>query len=148
MARILNGTENPVEARLRPRMARRRWRAAVALAAAALALLLLRPFCDFAFAIGHPISIATAAMAAAHGEAAHVNPTIEPSESCCAIATDGTLLTSAEMLIRGGADAPLIAVLLVSSSLLLFARARDPARRLFAVLPERSFYARSARILR
>ena len=132
----------------RTTMARSAGRIALALATLALASLLLRPVCDSAFtAAGHG-GIAPAVAMIGHAVTGHPDPAPAQSEACCASAADETLLKPAEPLIASLPDAPLGAAFFVVAALPLFARTRTPARSYFAAPPERSFYARSARILR
>ena len=123
-------------------------RAALALAVSALALLLLRPICDFAFAAAGRGGTAPAVTMIEHGVAGHADPAMPQSEACCTSAADETLLKSAEPLIASLPDVPLGAAFFLLAALPLFASSRTPARFCLAAPPERSFYARSARILR
>lgn len=123
--------------------------AALALVVAALALLVLKPFCDLAFAAAGNGEIApVAAMAVGHGIAGHPDPAAPESEACCASIADGTLIKPAEFLISWMPDVSLGAAFIVLAGLLPVAGSRNAARVRFAAPPERSFYIRSARILR
>lgn len=123
--------------------------AALALVVAALALLVPNPFCDLAFAAAGNSEIASlAAAAAGHGIAGHAEPAAPESEACCASIADGTLINSAELLIPRMPDVSLGAAFIVLAGLLPVAGSRNAARVRFAAPPERSFYIRSARILR
>ena len=114
---------------------------------AALAFVLLRPFCEFEYAA--EANSGVAAFVAAAGHVAAAQPRGEaPSGTCCSSVKDGTLVKPAELIAsRTRGDSP-GALLFASAGLLLFARSRNPAGRRLAALPERSFHARSARILR
>lgn len=120
----------------------------LALAFVALGFVSLRPFCELAFANGGHSDVATVVAVAGHFVAGHPDREDMPSAACCASVEDGTLVKPAEPLVSWTQGGLLGAVLFASAGLLLFARSRNPARRLLAVPPERSFYARSARILR
>ena len=123
--------------------------AALALVVAALALLVLKPFCDLAFAAAGKGEIASvAAMAIGHGIAGHPGPAAPESGACCATIADGTLINPAESLIPWMPDVPLGAAFIVLAGLLPVAGSRNAAKLRFAAPPERSFYIRSARILR
>ena len=115
----------------------------------ALAFVLLRPFCEVEYAGEERSGVAGFVTAAGYDTAAHPGRGDTPSGTCCSSVKDGTLVNPAELLTswtRGDSPGTL---LFASAGLLLFARSRDPAGRLFlAVSPERSFYARSAHILR
>lgn len=131
-----------------PRQRRTRG-AALALVVAALALLVLKPFCDLAFAAAGNGEIAPVpAMAVVHGIAGHPGPAAPESEACCASIADGTLIKPAESLISWMPDVSLGAAFIILAGLLPVAGSRNAARVRFAAPPERSFYIRSARILR
>jgi len=100
--------------------------AALAIVIAALATLLLWPYC---------------------GAAEHPDSGTPLSESCCAQVSDGTVVTPAA-LVSWPSDAPPGAALFLLAGLPLFPGSRPAARFRPAAPPERSFYARSARILR
>ena len=108
----------------------------LALVFVALGFVALRPFCELALA------------AHGHASAGQQDPAGAPSANCCATVKGGTLVKPAEPLASWTQGGTLGTVLLASAGLLLLARSRDPARKLPAVLSERPFYARSARILR
>lgn len=128
---------------------RRTGGAALAIVVAALALLVLKPFCDLAFAAAGNGEIASvAAMAIGHGIAGHPDPAAPESEACCASSADGTLINSADLLMPWMPDVSLGAAFIVLAGLLPVAGSRNAARLRFAAPPERSFYIRSARILR
>lgn len=114
---------------------------------AALGFLSLRPFCDFAFAAAYS-DHAQPVSAAAQGIHQDRGTGDTPSGTCCAGVKDGTLLKPAEPLISWTTAGTPGAALFAFTGLLVFARSRTPARTLFAVPPERSYYVRSARILR
>ena len=120
----------------------------VALAFVALGFVSLRPFCEFAFANHGQGEVAGFVTAAGPAPAAHQDRGGAPSGVCCASIKDGTMVKPAELLASWTRGGSLGIVLFASASLLLFARPRAPARRVLAASPERSFYARSARILR
>lgn len=123
--------------------------AALALVVAALALLVLKPYCDLAFAAAGNGAIASvAATAMGHGLAGHPVPAAPQSEACCASIADGTLINSAELLIPWMPDLSLDAAFIVLAGLLPVVGSRNAARFRLAVSPGRSFYLRSARILR
>jgi len=114
----------------------------------ALAFVLLRPLCEFAFASDGHGGVAGFVTAVEHASGGQPDRGDTPSGVCCESVKDGTVLTPAGLLAswtRG--DSP-GALLFATAGLLLFARSRNPARRFLAALPERSFYGRSARILR
>lgn len=122
-----------------------------ALVFAALGFLSLRPFCDLAFAGTHSgthSDPAHAVSAAAQGIHQDRGAGDTQSATCCARIKDGTLVKPAEPLISWTSGGTLGAALLAIAGLPLFARSSNPARSLLAVPPERSYYARSARILR
>ena len=114
----------------------------------ALGFVSLRPFCEFAFANHGQGEVAGFVTAAGPAPAAHQDRGGAPSGVCCASIKDGTMVKPAELLASWTRGGSLGIVLFASASLLLFARPRAPARRVLAASPERSFYARSARILR
>ena len=148
MFAILQGREAAAMAGRRTSMVHGAGRIALALATLALASLLLRPICDFALtAAGHG-GAAPAVTVIEHGVAGHAGPAMPQSEACCTSAADETLLKSAEPLIASLPDVPLGAAFFLLAALPLFASSRTPARFCLAAPPERSFYARSARILR
>lgn len=123
--------------------------AALALVVAALALLVLKPFCDLAFAAAGNGEIApVAAKAIGHGLAGHPGPAAPESGACCASIADGTLINPAESLIPWMPDVSLGAAFIVLAGLLPVEGSRNAARVRLAAPPERSFYIRSARILR
>lgn len=120
----------------------------LALAFAALGVVLLRPLCELGFAGDVHSAVAGFATAGERTIGGHPDRGDTPSVACCDSVKDGTVAKPAELLAswtRGGAPG---AALLLSAGLLLFARPRDTARLSLADLPERSFHARSARILR
>jgi len=123
-------------------------RAVLAVAIAALALLLLRPFCDLAFAAAGRVDVASAVTTMAHGAVGHAVPGTMPSEACCTDVSDRTLIKPVEPLIPWLLEAPLGAALFFLAALSLFASSRHSVRFFLAAPPERPFYARSARILR
>jgi len=121
---------------------------ACALVFLALAFVLLRPLCEFTFAGDGRSGVAGFVTAAGQASAGHPDRGDAPTGLCCESVKDGSVLKAAGLLASWtGGDSPGV-LLFASAGLLLFARPREPARRLPAVLPERSFYARSARILR
>ena len=122
--------------------------AALAIVVAALALLLLKPFCDLAFAAAGRVDMAPAVTTMAHGAAGFALPRSMPSEACCTDVADSSPLKLVELFIPRLPDAPIGAALFVLAGLPLFAGSRHSVRRSLAAPPERSFYARSARILR
>ena len=148
MFAILQDREAAVLAGHRASMVRGAGRIALALAVSALALLLLRPICDFAFAAAGRGGTAPPVTMFEHGVAGHADPAMPQSEACCASAADETLLKPAEPLIAWLPDAQLGTAFFLLAALPLFAKSRTPARFCLAAPPERSFYARSARILR
>lgn len=107
----------------------------LALVFVALGFVSLRPFCELAFAGGGHSDIAGFVSAAGHAAAEHPDRGDPPSGTCCASINDGTLLKPAEPLVSWTPGGSLGAVLFASAGLLLFARSRNPARRLFAVPP-------------
>ena len=149
MFEIFQNREAAAETSRRAAKARGGPAIAFALAVVALGLLLLRPICDSAFtAAGHG-GIATAITTMiGHTVAGHPDPAAPQSEVCCASVADETLLKPAEPRIASLPDAPLGAAFFLLAALPLFASSRTPARFCLAAPPERSFYARSARILR
>lgn len=115
---------------------------------AALAFVLLRPFCEVEYAGDGNSGVAGLVSAAGYDNAAHAGRGDTHSGTCCSSVKDGTLVKRAELLTswtRG--DSP-GALLFASAGLLLFARSRSPAGRRLAAPPGRTFYSRSARILR
>jgi len=122
---------------------------ALALVVAALALLALKPFCDLAFAAAGNGEVASAAITAiGHGSAGHPGPAAPESVACCASIVDETLINSAEPLLPWMPDVPPGAAFIVLAGLLPAAGSRYAARIRLSFPPERSFYLRSARILR
>lgn len=123
--------------------------AALALVVAALVLLLLKPFCDLAFAAAGNAEIASAAITAiGHSSAGQPGPAAPEYAACCASIVDETLINSAESLLPWIPDILFGAAFIVLAGLLPVAGLRNAARFRLAVPPERSFYLRSARILR
>lgn len=108
----------------------------VVLAILALSLVPLRAFCDLGWAnaaqtmSGHPTG---------HGEG--------HSDLCCASIANSALVNSVAPDLSGGPSAAPVIALLVSA-LLLSGFLVQPSRLAGAPLPSRSYYARSARILR
>jgi hypothetical protein len=123
-------------------------RAALAIVIAAFAMLLLRPFCDLAFAAAVQGDMAPAAAMAGHGTAGHAGSGTPLSTPCCAFVSNETLVNPAGLVSAGMPDALLGAALFLLVSLPLFARSRHSVRFCLAAPPNRPFYARSARILR
>lgn len=122
---------------------------ALALVFAALALLVLKPFCDLAFTAAGNAEIASAAITAiGHGSAGHPGPAAPESVACCASIVDETLINSAESHLPWMPDVLLGAAFIVFGVPLPVKGLRNAARFRLAVPPERSFYLRSARILR
>lgn len=120
----------------------------LALVFVALAFVLLRPFCEVEYAGEGNSGAAGFVTAAGHDTAAPPGRGDTPPGTCCSSVTDGTIVKPAELLTSWTRGGSLGAALLASTGLLLFARSRNPAERRLAVSPGRSFYARSARILR
>ena len=120
----------------------------LALVFVALAFVSLRPFCQLAFANDGQSGVAGFVTAAGHAPAEHPDRGDTPCGTGCTSIKDGTLVKPAEPLASWTRSGSLGAVLFASTGLLLFVRSRNPARRLLVIPPERSFYARSARILR
>lgn len=115
---------------------------------AALALLLLRPFCGLVSAGNGQSDVAGGVRAAGHVVAEHPDPGDALSGTCCATIKDGTLVKPAEPLVSWTAGGTLGTAVFAFTGLLLFAPSRNPVRILLAVPPQRSYYFRSARILR
>jgi len=131
-----------------PRQRRTRG-AALAIVVAALVLLVLKPFCDLSFAAASNGQVASAAATAiGHGIAGHPDPAAPEPEACCSSIADGTLIKPAESVVSWMPDVSLGAAFIVLAGLLPVAGSRNAARLRFAAPPERSFYIRSARILR
>jgi hypothetical protein len=131
---------DPVESRMKATVLDRRQSstrvAFIVLAILALSLVPLRAFCDLGWAnaaqtmSGHPTG---------HGEG--------HSDLCCASIANSALVNSVAPDLSGGPSAaPLVALLV--SALLLSGFLVQPSRLAGAPLPSRSYYARSARILR
>ena len=116
----------------------------LALVFAALGLLSLRPFCGLAFATPGHSDYARAVTSAGQAAAEYPGSGNMPSGTCCDSITDGTLVKSADPLISWTAGTTPFAF----SGLVPFVQSRDPVRIPLAVPPERSYYVRSARILR
>ncbi len=148
MFKISQGKEGRAGANQRILTVRGRRGAALALVFVALALLLPRPFCDLAFAAASQSKTAPALTTIVHGVAGHADAVTQSSEACCANISDGTVVSPAGPLVPWLPDVSLGAALFVLAALPLFARPRHAARFRLAALPERHFYARSARILR
>jgi hypothetical protein len=119
-----------------------------ALAFLSLGSVLLRPFCEFPFSSDRASGIVSLFHAGGHAAAENLNGSDAPSETCCDSVKDDTLLTAAEPSILRAQGGTLAVLVFVSAGLLPFARPRHPTGRFLPALPERSFYARSARILR
>lgn len=120
----------------------------LALVFVALAFVLLRPFCEVEYAGDGNSGVAGFVTAAGHDTAAHPGRGYPPSGTCCSSVKDGTVVKPAELLTswtRG--DSP-GALLFASAGLLLFVRSRNTVGRRLAAPLGRSFYVRSARILR
>jgi len=137
-------------ARGSPAGVRRRKRgAAVALVVVALALLVLKPFCDFAFGgAGSGAIAAVASKSGAYGMAGHPGPAVPDSTGCCATISDETLIKPAEYFAPPAPGLSLGVALIALAGFAPAAGSRFPARHRPAAPPERSYYARSARILR
>lgn len=120
----------------------------VALVFAALGFLSLHPFCDLALAANGHGDAARAVAAVMHGIDPDSNPAHTPSGACCETVKDGTLVKAAEPLISWTPGGALGAALFAFAGLPLLASSRNPVRARLTVRPERSFYARSTRILR
>ena len=120
---------------------------ALVLVFAALTLLLL-PFCDLRFATAGQGGIAPAVAPIGHGVAGYPEPAAPRSETCCTNIADEMLLKPAEPLIASMPGVPLGAALFLLAELPLFASARQAVKFRTGAPPERSFYVRSARILR
>lgn len=120
----------------------------LALVFVALAFVLLRPFCEVEYAGEGNSGTAGFVTAAGYDTAAHPGRGDTPSGTCCSSVKDGTLVKPAELLTSWTRDDSPGALLFASAGLLLFARSRNPAGRRLAAPLGRSFYARSARILR
>jgi len=115
----------------------------------ALALLVLKPFCDLAFASTGNGNLAAGAVATTGlGMAGHPDPVAPESATCCASVADGTLINAAGPTNPRIPDLPLVAAFIVLAGLPPVAGSRHAARFRLAAPPERSFYLRSARILR
>ena len=121
---------------------------ALALLFAALALLVLRPFCDLAFAAAGQGDLTPAVATLEHPATGHADQGTTPSEACCIDIADEILVKPVEPLAAWMAGAPLGAALILFAGLPSFAGSRHMARRRLAAPPERPFYVRSARILR
>ena len=123
--------------------------AAFALVVAALALLVLKPFCDLAFASsGDANSSTVVATAAGHAVAGHPGTEAPEAATCCATVSDATLINSAKSLVPRMPDVSLGAAFILLAGLVPVAGPRNAAKFGLAAPPERSFYVRSARILR
>jgi hypothetical protein len=108
----------------------------------------LRPICEFAFGKYSGIHEVVLSVATGHATTTQPNSGGTPSAICCANVNDGTLVKPAEAVVswtQGGMQGT---VLFLSAGLLLFAQLHYPASKSAAALPRRSFYTRSARILR
>jgi hypothetical protein len=115
----------------------------------ALGVLSLRATCAIAFADHSNGAVSNVIMPAGHAAAGHLDPGGAPSASCCDRAGDATLVKPADLLASWTRGAPLGIVFFASAGMLSFARRRIPQLMFpFAALPERSYYARSARIQR
>lgn len=121
---------------------------ALALAFVALAFVLLRPFCEIAFSTDGHSYAASLDAGAEHVAAEHSDGRNTPSGICCDSVKDGTLVKPAALLVSWHQGGSLGAVLFAATGLLLYAQPRKPTRWRLAAPPSRSFYARSARILR
>ena len=120
----------------------------LALAFVALAFVSLAPFCEIASANYGNSELAGFVTAAGQAAAEHPDGGDTPPVACCAGVKDGTLVKASEPLVTSTRGGSLGIMLFASIGLPLFARSRDPARRILAAPPGLSFYARSARILR
>ena len=120
---------------------------ALVLVFAALTLLLL-PFCELTLATAGQGGFAPAVASIGHGVAGHPEPAAPRSETCCTNIVDEMLLKPAEPLIASMPGVALGAALFLLAELPLSATTRHAVKFRPAALPERSFYLRSARILR
>lgn len=120
----------------------------VVMLVAALALLALRPLCGLAFAGGTQADCARLWSVAGLHAAGHAGPTSDSSAECRRNINDATLVKSGELPAPWIPDQPPAAALLAFAGLLLFAGWRKAVRLRLTDPPERSFYVRSARILR
>lgn len=119
----------------------------IAVLAAALGLLALHPFCDLAFAAGHGDCTRLSSATGQHA-AAESNPAGDSSVACGISVKDPTLVNPPEPLVSWTPGGVLVATLFAFAGLPLLASSRNSVRLRLASPPERSFYARSARILR
>ena len=120
----------------------------LAMAFVALGFVSLAPFCELAFANHGNSEFAGFVTAAGRAAAEQPDRGDAPPVACCAGVKDGTLVKVAEPLVTSTRGGSLGIMLFASIGLPLFARSRDPAKRILAAPPGLSFYARSARILR
>lgn len=123
-------------------------RVLLALMFIALGFLALHPLCELAFA-SHGAGV-VAGFASPSGNPASGQPCHDedPAATCCADVQDWTLVKPGEAFVSWTPGRTLGAVFFLFAGLPLFVRSRDAARWLRPAIPERSFYARSARILR
>lgn len=109
-----------------------------AAACAALLLVLVHPFCNFAHA----------------GSAIHHASALNPDTgdtlpgTCCSDAEDGALMKPAEQFMPSTVGGTQGAAPVSWIRVPIFSRAKAATRITLAAPPERSYYARSARILR
>lgn len=120
----------------------------LALMIIALGFAILHPYCELAFANGGNGPFAGFSAAEASPAAAQPCHEEESTTICCASVQDWTLVKQAGTLVSWTPGGTLGAVFFVIAGLPLIASSRGAARYRFAAPPERSFYARSARILR
>lgn len=131
------------------RSARRRARSVLlALAFISLAFVLLRPFCELTFGSDGPNGVVGILYAGGHASTGRMDGGDSRSGTCCDSVKDGTLLTLVEPTALRAQGGSLAVLAFVSAGLLLLARPRNPAGKFLPAPPERSYYARSARILR
>lgn len=115
----------------------------------ALGVVSLRATCAIGFASHGSGAAVNIMLPAGHAAAAPSDPGGAPDASCCDRVGDATFVKPADLLASWTRGTPLGVVLFASAGMLVFARRRVP-QAIFplAVLPGRSFYARSKRILR
>jgi hypothetical protein len=145
---ILTGAEVLARLRIAKSMSRAKRAMVLAFVFMAAGFVSLRPICELALGKYSAIHSVVLSVATGHATATQPDSGGTPSAICCANVGDGSLVKPAEALAswtQGGTQGT---ILFFSAGLLLFARSRYPAIRLLTALPERSFYTRSARILR
>jgi hypothetical protein len=145
---IIKGLEGLARLRIARSMSRMTRAMVLALVFMAAGFVSLRPICEFAFGRYGAIHEMVLPVATGHAAAMQPNSRETPSAICCANVNDGTLVKPAEAVALWTQGGMQETVLFFSAGLLLFAQLRHPASRSLAALPKRSFYTRSARILR